>query len=43
MNFTHEGEEEWELQAAASPCSVDINSLLAAMMEKMQVLTASRA
>ena len=42
-----EDEEELGIQAPATPGSFDINSLLAAMMEKLQVLTevqeASRA
>ena len=35
--YEFEDEEEREIQAPAVPSSVDINSLLAAMMEKMEL------
>ena len=45
--YDFEDEEERELQVLASSSGVDINSLLAAMIERMQVITgvheASRA
>ena len=37
-SYEFEDEEERELQVPATPIGVDINSLLAAMMEKMQIL-----
>ena len=37
--YVFEDEEEQELQAPATPSGVDTNSLLAAMMEKMQEIT----
>ena len=37
-SYQFEDEEERELQVHAIPSDVDINSLLAAMMEKVQIL-----
>ena len=35
--YEFEDEEEWEIQAPASSSGVDINSLLAAMMKKVEI------